>query len=279
MKKHIVLILLFVITNTSVLAQIKFADSKTINEFMRTKTYIVLEDVMFSDFNNEIEAVAAKHWKITKYEVIDVTTFEKISKNTGNSFLIVSIGEVTGLPTTFSFNLLNLVMGHSSGDINKMKEIIIVPLSYYSEDGEEAESYAYKLGGILDAFQYYILNQPGDDWKAWVNENKKDLKDKELWLTASDLAPEMLYSSEPIESIYPYTVKIVTEKEIQQAIEKKLPHVAFVHKIGTQANMNAYCMKLIIACDNGKLLYLNYDKITKNEAAGMLQKDFKALAE
>jgi hypothetical protein len=279
MKKHIVLILLFVIANTFVLAQIKFADSKTINEFMKTKTYIVLEDVMFSDFNSEIETAAAKHWKITKYEIIDVTTFEKISKNTGNSFLIVTIGEVTGLPTTFSFNLLNLVMGHSSGDINKMKEIIIVPLSYYSEEGDDEESYAYKLGGILDAFQYYILNQPGDDWKAWVKENKKDLKDKELWLTASDLAPEMLYSSEPIKSIYPYTVKIVTEKEIQQAIEKKLPHVAFVHKIGTQANMNAYCMKLIIACVDGKLLYLNYDKITKNEAVGMLQKDFKALAE
>ncbi len=277
MKKYGVLFLSVILTNISLFAQLNFADTKTINDFMKTKTYIVLEDAVFSDFNTVIQDVAAKHWKITKYEIIDVAQYEKINKNPNNSFLIVTIGEVTGLPSSMSFNLLNLVMGDASGDINKMKEIIIVPLSYYSEDSEE-DSYAYKLGGILDAFQYFVLNQPGDDWKLWIKENKKELKNKELWLTSSDLASNT-NTLELIRSVYPYTVKIMSKEAIQDAIDKKMPNVAFVHKIGTDINNNAYCMKLIISCANGKLLYLNYDKITKNEAAGMLLKDFKALAE
>lgn len=278
MKKHIALFLLLIMVNISLFSQLKFADSKTINDFLKTKTYIVLEDIMFADFNDVIEEVAAKHWKITKYEIIDVLTFEKINKNPNNSFLIVTIGEVTGLPTSFSFNLLNLVMGHASGDINKMKEIIIVPLSYYSEEGEEEESYAYKLGGILDAFQYFVLNQPGDDWKTWVTENKKELKNKELWLTTSDLASDA-NSLDIIQSVYPYTVKIVSAKAIEEAINKKMPNVAFVHKIGTDANKNAYCMKIIISCVDGKLLYIDYHKISNKENAGLLLRDFKTLAE
>ena len=278
MKKFSILIFLAFITPISLFAQLKFADAKTVNDFLKTKTYIVLEDVVFSDFNNVINEVAAKHWKITKYEIIDVATFEKINKNPNNSFLIVTIGEVTGLPSSMSFNLLNLVMGNASGDINKMKEIIIVPLSYYSEDSEDEDSYAYKLGGILDAFQYFVLNQPGDDWKAWVKESKKDLKDKELWLTASDLSSNAK-TLEQIKSVYPYPVKIATKEAIQEAIDKKMSNVAFVHKIGDDKNINAYCMKIIISCADGKLLYLNYDKITKNEPAGMLLKDFKALVE
>jgi len=274
LKKYYVLFFFIFTVNTTVFSQFKFADADLINQFLKTKTYIVLEDVLFSDFNTAIREVAEKHWKITPYEIIDVATFEKLSKKSELSFLIVSIGEVTGLASSFSFNLLNLIMGHPSGDINKMKEIIIVPLSYYSEDDEE-ENYAYKLGGILNAFQYYILNYPGENWKKWINENKKELKNKELWLTSSDLVPHL--TIEQIEEIYPYKVKIVSEKDIKNAVDEKLTHIAFMHKVGN--NIHPYAMKLIISCADGKLLSFHYHKITKNEPTGMSIKDFKLLIE
>ncbi len=273
-KKHGI-ILLFLLANSLLFAQLKFADSKTINEFLRTKTYIVLEDIMFSDFNTAINEAAKKHWKITPYEIINLKKYEQLSKSPKHSFLIVSIGEITGLKTSFSFNLLNLLMGHPSGNINKMKEIIIIPLSYYSEEGDE-EEYAYKLSGILNAFQYYVLNHTNEDWKKWINENKKDLKNKELWLTKNDISSS-IHTTEEIQNLYPYALKIVSEKEIEEAIDKKLPQVAFVHKVGKDINQHAYCLKTIIACSDGKVLYLSYDKITKQEPAGMLIKDFKTL--
>ncbi|NLJ81542.1 MAG: hypothetical protein GX330_00245, partial [Bacteroidales bacterium] len=93
-KKHGI-ILLFLLANSLLFAQLKFADSKTINEFLRTKTYIVLEDVMFSDFNTAINKAAKKHWKITPYEIINLKKYEQLNKNPKYSFLIVSIGEIT----------------------------------------------------------------------------------------------------------------------------------------------------------------------------------------
>ncbi len=275
MKKYYLLFILIFTVNITVVSQLKFADNNAITQFLKTKTYIVLEDAIFSDFNTAIREIAAKHWKVTPYEIIDLATFEKINKKTNLSFLIVTIGEITGLNATFSFNLLNLIMGHPSGDINKQKEIIILPLSYYSEDDEE-EDYDYKLGGILNAMQYYILNHSDRNWEEWVKENRKELKTKELWLTSSDLAPH-LKTIEQIEKIYPYTVKIVETAAIEEAIDKKIPSVAFVHKVGD--NTKPYCMKLIISCADGKPLYFNYDKVTKNIPAGMSVKDFKTLIE
>lgn len=271
--KNLMFTTILLTVNISMFAQLKFADKETLSAFLKTKTYIVLEDAMYSDFNNGIEQAAEKHWKITEYEIIDLASFEKLSKNPKLSFLIVTIGEATGIPGSFS--LLNLIMGDASGDVNKMKEIIIAPLSYYSEDSDE-EPYAYKLGGLLEAFQAYVRCNPGDDWKMWVNENKKELKNKELWVVSNDLSVEA-GDLKKIGSVYPYTVKIVSENEIRDAIDKKLPNVAFVHKVGVKAK--DYCMKMIISCSDGKLLYINYHKIIDKSNAGLLLKDFKALTE
>ncbi|MFA7401893.1 MAG: hypothetical protein GX612_09485 [Bacteroidales bacterium] len=269
--KNLMFISILITINISVFAQLKFADKETLASFLKTKTYIVLEDAMYSDFNNAIKGAAEKHWKITEYEIIDLESFEKLSKNPKLSFLIVSIGEATGIPGSFS--LLNLIMGDASGDINKMKEIIIAPLSYYSEESDE-EPYAYKLGGLLEAFQAYVRCNPGDDWKLWVNENKKELKNKELWVVSNDLSADA-GDLKKIGSVYPYPIKIVSQETIRDAIDKKISNVAFVHKVGVK--VKDYCMKMIISCSDGKLLYINYHKISDANNAGLLIKDFEAL--
>lgn len=271
--KKIIFISILLTFNISMFAQLKFADKETMSAFLKTKTYIVLEDAMYSDFNNSIEQAAEKHWKITEYEIIDLASFEKLSKNPKLSFLIVTIGEATGIPGSFS--LLNLIMGDASGDINKMKEIIIAPLSYYTEESDE-EPYGYKLGGILEAFQAYVRCNPGNDWKQWVSENKKELKNKELWVLGKDLSEEAS-DLKKISSYYPYPVKIVSEIEISDAIDKKLSNVAFVHKVGVKAK--DYCLKMIISCSDGKLLFINYHKINDSNNSGLLLKDFMSLTE
>lgn len=265
---------------TNLSAQINVPDAKTLEAFKSSKTYIVLEDVMFSDFNSNIKEEARKHWKITSYEIISLSEFEKKSTNAQASFLMVVIGEYTGLPKNTIFNVLTLMMGHKSGDVNKMPEILSVPLSYYSEDGDE-EDYGYKLGGILKGMQYAIdniLNQKItiSNIKDVLNTNKVEIKTKEIWLTVNDLSSSV-NTLDKIKQHYPYKVAIKSEEEIQKAVDNNLSDVVIVHKIGNPGIKNSVCLKIFLDSSDGKIYYGNYHSVSSKEPDGLLPKDFKAL--
>ncbi|MDR0605029.1 MAG: hypothetical protein LBG80_12070 [Bacteroidales bacterium] len=262
-------------------AQIKTPNTETLKAFSSSKTYIVLEDVMFSDFNINIEEAAQQHWKITPFEIISLRQFENQCKIPQASFLMVVIGEYTGgFAKNTAFNMLTLMMGHKSGDVNKMPEILSIPLSYYLPDGDE-EDYGYKLGGILEGLQYAVKNILPQkitmtNFKAIFNNYSAEVKTKELWVTKNDLSLSV-NTLEKIKSIYPYKVTITSEQAIQQAIDEKQNNVAFLHKVGNSNVHNATCFKLIINCADGKLLYGDYHSISTKEPNGLLPKDFKAL--
>ena len=263
-------------------AQIKTPNAETLKAFRSSKTYIVMEDVMFSEFNCNIKDAAQKHWYITSYEIITLTEFEKLCKNPQASFLMVVIGEYTGFAKNSTFNVLTLMMGHKSGDVNKMPEILSVPLSYYNSDDDEDE-YGYKLGGIMEGVQYAVKNILSQKTNITVstvkdifNNHSREVKTKELWLTKNDLSASV-NTIEKIKSIYPYKVVITSEEAIQQAIDSKQNNVAFLHKIGNSEIKNAICFKFIINCSDGKLLYGDYHTISAKEPNGFLPKDFNAL--
>jgi hypothetical protein len=263
-------------------SQIKTPNAETLKAFRSSKTYIVLEDVMFSEFNSTIKESAKLHWKITPYEIITLSQFENLCKNSQASFLMIVIGEYTGFVKNASFNVLTLMMGHKSGDVNKMPEILSVPLSYYNPDGDE-EEYGYKLGGILEGFQYAVKNilmQKTTITTATIkdifNNYSHEVKTKELWLTKNDLSP-LVNTQEKIKNNYPYKVLITSEEAIKQAIDEKRNDVVFLHKVGNPEIRNAVCFKFVINCSDGKLLYGDYHTVSTKEPNGFLPKDFKAL--
>jgi hypothetical protein len=263
-------------------AQIKTPNAETLKAFRASKTYIVLEDAMFSQFNTNIKEIAKRHWNITSYEIITLAEFEKLCKNSQASFLMVVIGEYTGFAKNASFNVLTLMMGHKSGDVNKMPEILSVPLSYYNPDGDE-EEYGYKLGGIIKGVQYAVKNILTQKTNITVanikdifNNYSSEVKTKELWLTKNDLSSSV-NTIEKIKNIYPYKVTITSEEAIRQAIDEKRNDVVFLHKVGNSEIRNAMCFKFIINCSDGKLLYGDYHTISSKEPDGFLPKDFNAL--
>jgi hypothetical protein len=264
-------------------AQIKAPSAETLKAFTSSKTYIVLEDAMFSDFNANIKEAAQQHWKITPFEIISLEQFEKRCRTPQSSFLMVVMGEYTGgFVRNSTFNVLTLMMGHQSGDINKMPEILSIPLSYYVPDGDE-EEYGYKLGGILEGVQYAVRNilprkTTVTNFKDIFSNYSYEVKTKELWVTKNDLSSSV-NTIEKIKPIYPYKVVITSEQLIQQAIDEKKHNVAFLHKVGNATVRNATCLKLIINCADGKLLYGDYHSISTKEPDGLLPGDFKALQE
>jgi hypothetical protein len=274
------IVVITLLTVTSAFAQIKTPGQETLKAFSSSKTYIVLEDAPFSEFNTTIKEAAAQHWTITPFEIISLAQFEKLCKNPNASFLMIVMGQYTGIAKNATFNLLTLMMGDKSGDVNKMPELLSVPLSYYREDGDE-EEYGYKLGGILEGFQYavrHILTQKVSlsNLKETLNRYSSEVKTKELWLTPNDLS-SAVNTLAKIKNYYPYSVTITSEEAIRKAIDEKRTNVVFLHKVGNPAVRNAVCLKLIISCSDGKLLYGDYHTLSPNEGAGFLSKDFKAL--
>jgi len=264
-------------------AQAKMPNSETLKAFKASKTYIVLEDAMFSDFNSNIKDAAQKHWKITPCEIISLSKFETLCTSPQASFLMVVIGEYTAIGISAKFNLLTLVMGHKSGNVNKMPEILSIPLSSYNPDGDE-EDYGYKLGGIIEGFQYAIRNILTQATnintiaaiKDISNNQSYEVKTKELWLTKNDLS-NLVNTTDKIKSIYPHKVSITSEEAIKKAIDEKQDNVVFLHKVGNSETNNSICLKIIINCSDGKLLYGDYHNISTKEPNGFLPKDFKAL--
>jgi hypothetical protein len=279
--KYIILLNLFVLFNIDIhtQAQIKAPSAETLKAFSSSKTYIVLEDAMFSDFNTYIKEAAQRHWKITSSEIISLEQFEKLCRTPQASFLMVVMGEYKGFAQNSTFNVLTLMMGHKSGDINKMPEILSIPLSYYL-DGDDEEAYGYKLGGILEGLQYTIKNilpkkTMITNFKDVFNNYSSEVKTKELWVTKNDLSSSV-NTIEKIKNVYPYKVIITTEEAIQQAIDEKKSNVVFLHKVGNP-KPNASCLKLIINCADGKPLYGDYHSVSTKEPDGLLPKDFKTL--
>ena len=283
MKKYLIISSLLVLFVCKGLGQIAFPNQETLQLFLKSKTYIVLEDAMFSQFNEAIGEAAQKHWKITSYEVINLTKFESINKNPQTSFLMVVMGEYTGIGKNAKYDMLTLVMGHKSGDINKMPEILSIPLACYIDENSNAdeEDYGYKLGGILEGMQYAVKNILTQklnltNLKSSLNAFSKEVKEMELWLTKNDLS-ENFNTIEKIQAVYPYKVVITSAEAIQQAIDEKKSNVAFVHQIGNRAVKNSICIKTVISCADGKILYGDFHTVSAKEPNGLLLKDFENL--
>lgn len=281
--RNSIVLLIFLLKITYLHSQTQFADETQLKSFLGTTTYVVLEDTPFSVFNSVVEEKMKKLWSITPYKVVKADEFIIMSKNPKNSFIYISLAQLTQngkADNTNIYNILNLVLGDKSGNINKMPDLGSVPLSF-EEDEEEA--YGYKIGGILMAMQYYVndkIKHPNDKIEDLAKKNIGEIKKKELWLLASDLGEE-LNTLEKIKKIYPFPVKLVSEDEIEKAIDQKRPNVAFLHKIAPvelKKNGTSQCWNFIISTEEGKPLYFDQHKIENIHSSGLLIEDFKNFA-
>jgi hypothetical protein len=279
------------------MVNVKDADLK---RFMSSKLYVVMDEDPFSDFNASISECMQLHWKLIPYEIIDAKKFASLRTNPEFSFMFVSMAEVTQTKTSLfpsntllfknkmssRFVVLNISMGDKSGNIQRMPEIISVPLSYYFEvdeddDDTEDPEYGYKLGAIIKSMAYVIekkASQPSLNIEREIKSYMSEVKNYELWLLTSDL-PENLQNVQNISKIYPHIVKIVTQEEIEQAIKTSMKNVAILHKIGPEDYplKDVYCFKTLISVEDGKPLYFDYHTITNQKSDAFLKEDFEKL--
>jgi len=241
---------------------------------------LVLEDDSFSPYNVYIKQAMNDYWKLTPYEYISASDFNKKRDDPAYSFIVLTETNFERDKSGSVFNFLNLLQGKNVPAVGEMPEICAIPLSFAGEDDME---YGYKLGAILSFIQKHasmISDEPGMIGRRYLryyNKNIPQVSGKTILIKQEDLSPA-LNTIEKIRAIYKYRVEIVPEESIIKAIQDKSPHTLILHKVGPgNDKKSGYCFKMLIGADDAEMYYYNQHLIGKDAPDGLLPADLKRL--
>ncbi len=250
------------------------------HRFINSKTMVVLDEVLMSDFNMQIEEIMERSWFITPFEIISSSEFDKMKHDDEYSFLLTTIVTFDRDKTRARYNFLSLLMGEKDADIRTMPDLCSLPLSYLDVDDS---SYSYKLEAFILFMQQHVKNALvdtryfGEKGFSRYNRNRPSLNGKKLLLVKEDLAKE-ISTSKAIAAVYPYDFEIVSKEEITEAIARKDPDVVFLHKVGPEGTRNiARVYKLLVGAADSKLYYWNYVMIKHRSDDAFQLKDLKRI--
>jgi hypothetical protein len=275
-------IILFLIPFIQVHAQREYLPTpEDLETFYRTKTYIVLNDNPISDYNFEIEDAVKKYWAITEYEFIRFSDFEEKSADPNASFLYTAAVSFEKDRSQTRYLFLCLSLGGNHQNIDALKDVANLPLSYY---GVDEDSYSYKLGTMVRFLQDHVRFITGNPdlitqnvYKHY-NDNMQDIRGKTIYFVEDELAQEV--SSEArIRAIFPNNVKIVDRDQIKELIMNADENAVFLHKVGPEGKrMEARVYKILIGAGDAKFYYFDYHTNSGDKTDAFLESDFKRLA-
>ncbi len=280
--RKILLILAACMSGSMLTAQVEYLPTKDdLGKVLKTKTYVVLDESPMSDFNFAIKEVMASVWKLTEFEFIKNSEFEKLSKNESNSFLYTSLVSFEKDKTESRYIFLHFSLGGANLSIDDLRDMASVPLSY---SGTDSENYTYKLGTIVRFIQNHvnlIYEKPeliSANIFKFYNDNIQDIHSKTLYLVQDELSPAVSTPAR-IKAIYPYKFKIVTREEINQAIADNNEDIVFLHKVGPEGKRSdARCYKIVIGASDANFYYFDYHMVSAKSPDGLLESDLKKMA-
>jgi len=252
-----------------------------IKRFPQTKTSMILEDNLMSEYNSRLQELVPVEWTATPYDFLNWRNFEAHRKDRNLSFLILNKVTFEKDKSNAQYQFMSLLLGGNSKGLSDMPDLCSVPLAYY--DAPE-ESYIYKIGIFLRFIQNHVKVITSDPSVAsknimeHYNKNIQRLSGKTLYLIANELAGDVNTEAK-IRAVYDGPFKLVTQEDIQKAIADKNPNVVFLHKVGPGKNQtNARCFKILVGADDAQFYYFDYHKIDNRSPDGFLASDFKKLS-
>lgn len=278
MKKFLITVFTISLV-TGVFAQQKLPTNKEVQDFLKSKTYIVLDNNIFGMWNNAIKEAADENWTITPYEFISPDDFKVKMKRPGTSFILTTSDYFETQEDLGVFTSISVLAGKENATLNTMPDIAEFPLAFENVDYDE---YYYKLGIALRFIQKHIEylrdNQKNSEINVmnYYKNAKKDTKAKTLYLIKTDLSPKV-NTLAYIKAFYSGKVKIVSQEEIENIIKEKNEDALILHLVRPDKDINDYlCIKMIIGAADAELYYFDYHKIKKGKKPGaFLEDDFK----
>jgi hypothetical protein len=279
MKKLFLMVFISCLPFT-VAAQQHIPEMDDYHRFLKSKTMVVMDDALMSEYNMIIQEVMKRSWTITPYEVISSKEFDEVKNNPDLSFLMTTIVTFAKDKTKARYNFISLLMGEPKADVRTMPDLCSLPLSYTRV--EEA-SYHYKLEAFVLFIQNHVKNVLNNDKLIGergfrhYNKDQGSLQGKKLLLTKEDLAND-LQTPQAVRAIYPYDFEIVSREAIADAIKRQDPDVVFLHKVGPEGTrIRARVYKLLVGAADSKLYYWDYGMIKHASDDAFQEKDFKKL--
>jgi hypothetical protein len=118
----------------------------------------------------------------------------------------------------------------------------------------------------------------GRKYLKYYNRNIPEVITRKILVKQEDLSPAV-NTIEKIKAIYRYSIEIVPEEVIVNAIQEKAPNTLILHKVGPVGDRNSgYCFKMLIGTDDSNMYYYNQHTIDKANPNGLLPADLKRLA-
>lgn len=247
-----------------------------INQFKGTTTLVVLDgrDIAFDAMLSES---VKKYWKVTPFEIINSERFEKEKSNTAYSFLVLTQVVFTQDKIELSYNFLNLLLAHPSGDINEMPVIANIP---FCGNPFTSSQHIFKTGVLLKTIQYeanQMLQYPKKGKLSSYNRNIPNLKGKTLLISKDDITTGMADSS-LLKKYYKNSIKVVSREEVEKAVINETENIAILHKVlYDDSATTGRCYKMIIDANNGTIYYYNMDRISTSKPGMILKKDFRKI--
>ncbi len=281
MKKLIALLVLF-IPVLGALAQREYLPTEgDLQDFYKTKTYIVMQDNPMSAYNFEITDAIKQYWDITDYEFLTFKDFQPKSEDSTASFLYTAEVTFEKDKSMTKYIFLCLSLGGKRKALDDLRDIVNIPLAY---QGVDDDTYAYKLGTLVNFMQKHIrmiTDRPeliSQNVFKEYNDNMADIHGKTLYLVKDELEKD-INSLPKIKEIYPYDVKLVTRDDIRDAILNKDENVVFLHKVGPQGKkLHARVYKILIGAGDSNFYYFDYHTASPKKPDAFLKSDLKALA-
>jgi hypothetical protein len=276
---------LLVLTLTMPLARSQnyVPSGEDVKAFLKTRTMVVLEDNPLSMYNTWIREAVERNWKITGYDFIPYSEFDKYKNDPAYSFLMTTdvFFERDKLKARYKF--LNLLLGGDARRLSDMPDLCPVPLAYLNAD---EDNYLYKLDVFVRFMQNHIeilLKNPkiysSNVFKYYNDNLSTGVRNKTLYVLRHELASEV-NTREKIAKYYPYKVEIVSGEQMDEAIRTKDHNVVFLHKVGPEGTrMNARCYKVLIGAGDANFYFFDHHMIkVPKKPDGILSGDFKRLA-
>ena len=260
-------------------AQTNVSTPENIDKLLKTKTLVVLENVMISDFNHYIRKSVEAHWKLTDFEVVQAPEFEKQRKNENLSFLVIpEVAIKKGITQADVFSL-TLLLGGDYATIQQMPVVASVPVHY----ADTKENYSYQLAFIVQFMQQHIKNVQADpsvkalEHMEAYNKNRSKLKDKKLYMLAEDLSAPVS-SKASVKKFYKHDFEIVDREKMEELATSGDKNAAFMLVVSPGEKKNTdLCFKMIFDAQDGSLLYADQHMISPLLKKGFLKGDLKRI--
>lgn len=248
--------------------------------FTKTKTLVVLDDNLMSDFNLAIKKDIKNNWSVTETAFITRKEFENKRKDPQYSFLLTTTVTYPDDKTHTKYLYFSLIMGKNTSKVKDMPDLISVPLAYANVDDQEL--WVYKLPVIIRFMLKHVETMTANPKLIsetpllMYNKYSQSLAGKTLYLVKSDLE-KGCQNEAAIKKVYPYKFKLVSESEVRKVLEAKDDNAVILHKIGPRKNFKSRCFKLLMGAGDGSVYYFDYHTVSLSKPDALLEKDLKAI--